>query len=62
MDISYAKPYKCTRRHIPDLLVGVISIISDVYALMLPEVMIYQLRIDKRTKRVLYLIFGAGAL
>jgi hypothetical protein len=62
LDIGYATPYTCSSRKIPDIMVGVISVFSDVYALIIPEVVVYRLRVERRKKIVLFALFGMGAM
>jgi len=62
MNIGYDVKYKCRHRNIPDLMVGILSVASDIYALIIPELLIYRLRLEKRTKIILCIVFGSGLL
>ncbi|KAF1985032.1 hypothetical protein K402DRAFT_358029 [Aulographum hederae CBS 113979] len=60
MDIAYNKPYHCIARNVWDPLVGAMSVLSDLWTLMLPEIFIRNLQMGRRQKVVLYLTFGSG--
>ncbi|KIW03331.1 uncharacterized protein PV09_05543 [Verruconis gallopava] len=60
LDLSYMKPYKCVDRAIVDPLVGIISAASDIYAIVIPEIIVKKLKLPQRRKVILYVIFGAG--
>jgi hypothetical protein len=62
MNVGYDKPYKCRHRNIPDPMVGILSVASDIYALIIPELLIYRLRLERKTKIILYFVFGSGLL
>lgn len=62
MDITYDEPFKCRHRNIPDPMTGILSVASDIYALIIPELLIYKLRLERKTKLILYLVFGSGLL
>jgi hypothetical protein len=62
LDLRYAKKYTCVDRAVADPLVGLISALSDIYAIVIPETVVAKLKLPKRQKVVLYLIFGAGSV
>ncbi|KAF2672564.1 hypothetical protein BT63DRAFT_130797 [Microthyrium microscopicum] len=62
MNINYNQPYKCVHRNVIDPMVGALSAVSDVYALIVPEILIYKLRMERKKKVVLYIIFGSGLI
>jgi len=62
MDLRYTKPYKCIRRRVVDIAVGVISVLSDIYALVIPELLVFSLNMERSKKIVLALVFGCGIL
>lgn len=62
LDIAYAVPYQCISRRITDTMAGVISVISDAYVLVIPELVVYRLKMQRRRKIVLFALFGSGAM
>lgn len=62
LDLNYSKAFRCADRAVVDPLVGVISAFSDIYAIALPELVVYRLKMPRKQKLVLYAIFGAGLL
>lgn len=60
LNINYNKPYKCADRGIFDPMWGVVSVISDAYAIVLPELLVKRLQISFRQKIVLWVVFGCG--
>ena len=62
VDLMYPDKYKCSNRRWSDISVGVVSIISDTYALIIPEIMISRLKMERRQKVILYLVFGSSAM
>lgn len=62
LDITYTKPYHCVNRRVIDPLVGALNVFSDVYALVIPELVIARLQMGRTQKIVLYVIFGSGLL
>ena len=63
-DFNYNKTYTCINGDILSPLVGVLSIISDLYAVLLPSVMLrhYNLDVPKRQKIGLNIIFALGLM
>jgi len=45
-----------------DTLVGAISVISDAYVLIIPELVVYRLKMARKKKIVLFALFGSGSL
>jgi hypothetical protein len=62
LNIGYAIPYKCSSRKTMDILVGTISVISDAYVLIIPELVVYRLKMQRKKKIVLFALFGSGTL
>lgn len=62
LDLRYDKDFQCASRSVLDPLAGILSALGDIYAIVIPEIIIAQLRLPQRRKIVLYAIFGAGAL
>jgi hypothetical protein len=62
LDLGYTEKYKCASRAIPDPLAGVLSAAGDIYAIVIPEIVVAQLRLPQRRKIILYAIFGSGAV
>lgn len=59
---SYSKSYKCINTSVIDPLIVALSVFSDTYALVLPQIVIYQLKMSRREKLMLYGIFASGFL
>ena len=59
---AFTTPYTCLDRRIIDVMVGLSSVITDFYALLLPELLIRNLHISQRQKMVLYLLLGCNIL
>jgi hypothetical protein len=62
LDIGYAVSYKCSSRKTMDILAGAISVISDAYVLIIPELVVYRLNLGRKKKIVLFALFGSGAM
>lgn len=62
LNLAYAVPYRCISRRYTDPMAGVISVISDAYVLVIPELVIYRLKIQRRKKIILFALFGGGAM
>ena len=60
LDVSYTKPYKCINTTVIDPLIVALSVFSDFYALIIPQVVIWKLKMARREKLMLYGIFGSG--
>ncbi|KAF2097809.1 hypothetical protein NA57DRAFT_56991 [Rhizodiscina lignyota] len=60
LNISYNEPYKCAYRGIFDPMWGIVSVVSDVYAIVLPEILVKRLQIKLRQKLILAVLFGCG--
>jgi len=60
LDVSYNKPYKCINTSIIDPLIVALSVFSDFYSLIIPQVVIRRLKMATREKLMLYIIFASG--
>ena len=60
LDVSYTKPYKCINTTIIDPLIVALSVFSDFYSLIIPQVVIRRLKMARREKWMLYGIFASG--
>lgn len=60
LDVSYTKPYKCINTTIIDPLIVALSVFSDFYSLIIPQVVIWRLKMATREKLMLYGIFASG--
>ena len=60
LDVSYTKPYKCINTTVIDPLIVALSVFSDTYSLIIPHIVIRRLKMPKREKLMLYVIFGSG--
>lgn len=63
-DFSYHKPYKCIDGNVFSLCVGILSVISDLYAVGLPYIILrhYNLDVPRRQRIGLNIIFALGLL
>ncbi|KAF2419045.1 hypothetical protein EJ08DRAFT_44725 [Tothia fuscella] len=62
MNLLYRKPYHCVNRREMDALAGVFSVVSDAYALAIPQIVISKLQMQRKQKVVLYCIFSSGLI
>lgn len=62
LNILYTQPYKCGYRGYLDPMWGVLSVASDIYAIVLPELFIRKLQVTWKQKLALSFIFGCGLL
>jgi len=60
LDVSYTKPYKCINTTVIDPLIVALSVFSDFYSLIIPQVVIRKLKMASREKLMLYGIFASG--
>lgn len=63
-NFTYDKPYKCIDGNVLTVIAGVLSIISDLYAVILPCLMLrhYDLDVPRRQKIGLNIIFALGTI
>lgn len=62
LNILYSQPYTCGYRGVLDPIWGVLSVASDIYAIVLPELFIRKLQVTLKQKLALSFIFGCGLL
>lgn len=60
LKIDYKKKYTCLPRNNADPIAGLASVISDVYALVIPQLVLRKLQIPRNQKIVLNCVFGCG--
>jgi hypothetical protein len=60
LDVSYTKPYKCINTTVIDPLIVALSVFTDAYSLIIPQVVIRRLKMARRDKLMLYGIFASG--
>ena len=64
-DPQYTTPYHCSsasQNYSISLLTGILSVVSDLYSVLLPTALLFSLSISLRQKIGLMFIFGAGFL
>lgn len=61
-DFTWARQYHCRDTLSINILVGVFSVISDIYAVLLPCLMLRKLKISRRKKIGLNAVFALGLL
>ncbi|TLD15110.1 hypothetical protein E2P81_ATG09958 [Venturia nashicola] len=62
MDIFSSKMYKCHSRRIADILHGTLSIITDLYVLIIPNLVVMNMQLPRKQKLMLYAIFSCGSI
>jgi len=60
LNVTYDQPYKCGDRRGADPLVGALSVFSDVYSLIIPQVVVSGMQLPWRQKLALNAIFSTG--
>jgi hypothetical protein len=60
LDLTWKVHYKCVDRNIPDALVGILSVFSDLYSIAIPVYIVSKLKMQKSRKVVLYVVFCCG--
>lgn len=64
-DPTYTTPYRCTspgQAYSLSIVIGALSVVSDLYSVLLPTLLLFSLSISVRQKVGLMFIFGAGFL
>ena len=63
-DPSYDKPHTCLNGNVLSPLVGVLSVISDIYAVLLPCIWLhrYNLHVTRRQRIALDIVFALGMM
>jgi drug/metabolite transporter (DMT)-like permease len=64
-DPTYTAAYHCESNHLQEsgsLVSGILSVVTDLYSVMLPAMLLLRTRISKRQKIGLIIIFGLGYL
>ena len=62
LNITYTHHYKCGQRKVADPLVGALSVFSDVYALVIPQIVVSSMKLPWRQKIALNAVFSTGLL
>lgn len=62
LNLMYAVPYQCFSKQVPDIMVGVLSVVSDAYVLLIPELVFHRLKLNRRKKIALFALFGSGIM
>jgi hypothetical protein len=62
LNIGYRHAYHCGSRREADPLAAIVSVFSDAYAIVLPEIAISRLNMPRGQKIVLYCIFSCGMM
>jgi hypothetical protein len=60
--ITYNKPFTCANEHVPIVLSAVASVVSDIYASVLPMLLVRKLRLSRSQRISLFVLFSAGLL
>jgi hypothetical protein len=61
LDLRYTD-YTCLERRISDIMSGVTSVSTDIYALLLPELVVKSIQVSWTRKLVLYSVLGCNVL
>jgi hypothetical protein len=62
LNINYRHAYHCGSRREADPVAGIISVLSDAYAIVIPEIVISRLNMPRGQKLVLYSVFSCGLM
>lgn len=62
MDWTWTVHYSCAAREPSDLMNGIFSILTDVYAIVLPALIVRGLQITRTRRLILYGVFGCGLM
>lgn len=62
MDWRWPDEYDCAPREMSDLMNGVTSILTDIYAVVLPVFIVSKLRLSRAQKTLLYVVFCCGLI
>lgn len=60
--ITYKGHFTCADEHVPIVLSAAASVISDIYASVLPMLLVRKLRLSRRQRIGLFVLFAAGLL
>ncbi|KAK4997559.1 hypothetical protein LTR66_003038 [Elasticomyces elasticus] len=61
-DLTYTGKYHCANTSVSNPFVGTLSVVTDIYSVVLPGILLRNLRIPIQQKIGLNIIFGLGAL
>jgi hypothetical protein len=64
-DPGFKTPYRCSSSssaYASSMVTGVLSVVSDLYSVLLPAYLLFSLAISRKRKLGLAVIFGAGFL
>ncbi|KAK4991438.1 hypothetical protein LTR66_003214 [Elasticomyces elasticus] len=61
-DLTYTGKYHCANTSVSNPFVGTLSVVTDIYSVVLPGILLRNLRIPTQQKIGLNIIFGLGAL
>lgn len=62
MDVFSSKVYKCHSRRIADILHGTFSMITDLYVLIIPNLVVMNMQLLPKQKLMLYAMFSCGSM
>ncbi|KAF2427553.1 hypothetical protein EJ08DRAFT_637272 [Tothia fuscella] len=60
--ITIGVKYHCADRNIVDVLVGALSVFSDLYSMVIPVYIVSKVKIERKQKMVLYAVFCCGLM
>lgn len=60
--LTYTKSFKYADEHVPIVLSAAVSVFSDIYASVLPMLLVRRLRLSRRQRISLFVLFSAGLL
>jgi len=62
MDVFSSKVYRCHSRRIADMLHGIFSMLTDLYALIIPNIVVMRMQLPRKQKLMLYAVFSCGSM
>lgn len=60
LDLTWTTKYSCATRSVPDEMVGILSVFSDIYSMVIPVYVVSKLKMPRGNKIVLYVVFCCG--
>lgn len=62
MDVFSSKVYKCHSRQVADILHGAFGMITDIYVLAIPNLVVMNMQLPRKQKLMLYAMFSCGSM
>jgi hypothetical protein len=62
MDVFSSQVYRCHSRRVADILHGTLSMLSDLYAIIIPNLVVMRMQLPRKQKMMLYAVFSCGSM